>query len=35
MNFKEHYNDDCIRGVGIFALRDIFDGEELFVDYFP
>ncbi len=31
---KEHFHDECIRGVGVFALREIHDGEELYLDYF-
>ena len=31
---KEYFHNDCIRGVGVFALRDIHDGEELYMDYF-
>jgi hypothetical protein len=33
-SLKEYYHNNCYRGIGFFALRDIFDGEELFVDYF-
>ena len=30
---KEYYHNDCFRGVGVFSLREIKDGEELFMDY--
>ena len=30
---KEYYHNDCFKGVREFSLREIKDGEELFMDY--
>jgi hypothetical protein len=30
---KEFFHNDCIHALGVFAIAEIADGEELYLDY--